>query len=159
MTNSGNTIRFELTDGKVVDLDKELARGLRLFYTFLEIAGDFGEDSSQAIPCNATSQVFSSIVEFLEHSRSLTKGQCSSDESTDWEKRYFSSVVNNLAEIMNVANLLGADELLEFLCNQVSAQLNKKKASDIRELFGIEYDFNEAEQAEIEEESLLLESM
>lgn len=70
-----------------------------------------------------------------------------------WSDVFGGADIQELFKLLDAANYLDAQQLLDLTCDRISAQLENKSEEELRELLQVEDDFTAAEKAQIRKET------
>lgn len=81
------------------------------------------------------------VIEYCNHQDRRPNEQMTSD--------FFDIHTQYLFALLNAANYLNIEELLDECCQRVAMQITSNKPEDIREMFGITNDYTKTEEQQI----------
>ena len=120
--------------------------------TLKNLVEDVGTDCTIPIP-NVDSKSFKKILEYLSHHKSDTKDGA-------WDTEFTAQMTqDDLFELLLATNFLDIESLMNLLCSAAAGLMKEKSVEELREMFGIENDFTEAEERENAEANKWVEEM
>jgi S-phase kinase-associated protein 1 len=116
--------------------------------TLKNLVEDVGINYTIPIP-NVNSKSFKKILEYLSHPR-----------ETSWDANFTAQMPqDDLFELLLATNFLDIKSLMNLLCSAAASSMNNKSVEELREMFGMENDFTEAEERENAEANKWVEEM
>jgi len=117
----------------------------------------------------ATEKVLKKCVEFCEYyihnndrpqfDYPLKRGKTFDDYVSDWYKTFYKMSEKEIVQMMNVANFLNIQPLLQITGAKLAHLCKLKGTPEIRELFGVESDFTPEEEEAIQKENEYLQKI
>lgn len=158
--NATVKVRLQSNDGKLLEVDKQVAERSLLIKNMLE---DLGESAlSETIPIpNVNDAVLRKVVEWCEHHRNDPPS--TNDEDSDnrkkttdieeWDQKFMQVDQEMLFEIILASNYLDIKPLLDVGCKTVANMIKGKSPEEIRKTFNITNDFTPEEEEQIRREN------
>eukprot|EP00796_Vickermania_ingenoplastis_P002493 gene2493-1553_t len=158
------------SQGKTPQQTKEFKVSLeaaKMSLLFRDILGD-AEGKENIIPVpDTSSETLELVLEYMEYhvkhpAKPLERPLRSRiDELVDeWDQKFLFDKLQTkdnghaaLFEVMQAANFLNINDLLDLTCGCVASMIRGKTAEEIREMFKIEKDFQPGEEEKIKEEN------
>lgn len=114
---------------------------------------------------NVSSNIFSKIVEYLNHYRlkkpqSLPKPLPATPLNkllNAWDYNFISRELFVIFELITAANVLDIPGLVELCATKIASEIRGRSVEEIRNIFNIQNDFNSEEEQELIEENQWLE--
>ena len=144
------------SDGQNITIDEKSAKRSKLLNGVLL---DFKEDSEVPTP-SVRGEVIKKVVEYLTHymesePKKIPKPLPSTnllDVTDEWDVTFINSVdLDFTYEIINAANYMVINSLLDLACAKLSALMKGKTVEEIRQMFNIESDLSDEELKECDE--------
>ncbi|KAL6198820.1 hypothetical protein ACLB2K_028608 [Fragaria x ananassa] len=131
-------------DGEVFELKEEVAMEMETIKTF------FMEDNisyETVMPLtNVDSWELVKVIEYCSKYVELKNKENFHKELKDFQDEFVKSMSpKTLLSLSNVANYLEIKHFLDFICQAIADHIKNKDVEYVRELFGVENDFNEEE--------------
>ncbi|VDM43077.1 unnamed protein product [Toxocara canis] len=121
---------------------------------------DFNDQSQREIGpiplSDVDSYTLSKIIQWCEHHRDdadNAREKGSYDELNEWDKRLLEIDNEQLMRLVNSANFMDVDILLDVLAKKVASMIRGKKVEEVRMMFGIANDFSPEEEEEGEKKN------
>lgn len=154
-------------DGQKIEIS-EAASSLIGFINDAKDSLDEGEEIR--IPYEkATQTIVKKCVEFCEYyingsdrpqfDYPLKRGKSFDEYVSDWYKTFYQMPEKDYVQLMNVANFLNIQPLLQVTGAKLASICKLKKTAEIRKLFDVESDFTPEEEEAIEKENAYLEKI
>lgn len=140
LTNDGNII-------KVADDIVRISKTIDVMLSDLDIYNkkpveEEEEDTKDQIPLYfINSTIFKKVIEWCEHKkRNKNNTDYLSDDLdfTKWEIKFLDLDDDTLIDLINAANYLDIEGLLNITCKKAASMINTKTSDEIRRLFGID---------------------
>uniref|UniRef100_F1LDQ3 Skp1-related protein n=1 Tax=Ascaris suum TaxID=6253 RepID=F1LDQ3_ASCSU len=104
------------------------------------------------------------VIEWCEHHHSdmecdknSANKSSSYEDFSDWDKHFLDVTNEELIRIVNAANFLDIDALMQMLAIKVAGMITGKKVEEVRAMFGIVNDFTPEEEEQIRLETAWVE--
>jgi S-phase kinase-associated protein 1 len=146
---SSDDIEFQVEDNVIMQsyLIKNMVNDLEL--------------NDQAIPLvSVQSSILKKILEYAEYHKDDPvpteedeKKVKTSEDISDWDREFMNMEQDLVFELVIAANYLEMRELLDLGVKTIANMIKGKDVEEIREIFGIENDFTEEEEAEIKKQN------
>lgn len=156
------------SQGKDPQQNKEFKVSLeaaKMSLLFRDILGDSeGKETIIPVP-DTSSKTLELVLEYMEYhvkhpAKPLEKPLKSPIENLvdDWDRKFLDKLQMedghaSLFDVMQAANFLNINDLLDLTCGCVASMIRGKSAEQIREMFKIEKDFAPGEEEKIKEEN------
>ncbi|KAI1292633.1 S-phase kinase-associated protein 1 [Halotydeus destructor] len=151
-------ISLQSQDGKVFEVDIEVAKVSDMVKGMLENLGDDGGDDSKPVPLsNVQGHILEKIIEYMEHHKDdapLPMDEESvrerrTDDIDEWDKKLLDVDQGTLYDIIQASNYLDVKGLMDAGCKKIAFQMRGKDYKQMREFFNIENDFTAEEEERI----------
>ncbi|KAH7668961.1 S-phase kinase-associated protein 1 [Dioscorea alata] len=140
-------IKVESFDGMVFELDQKAAEQS----LFIKDAIQYCVDPANAIKIsNINGKILSMVVNFCrKHAEPVD-----SIELRSWDNEFIKDDnTDDLYDLIIASDFLRIESLMNLCCSKVAKLIEGKTASEIRDMFGIKYDFTEEEEEAIRKEN------
>ena len=122
------------------------------------IAGGAGIDKEIPLP-NVKSEILEKVIEYCRHYKDTTpleiekplKSSVMSEIVPSWDANFVELEQEVLFELLNAANYLDIQSLVDLTCAKVASMLTGKTGEEIRKQFNIENNFTPEEEAQVRE--------
>ncbi|ORX53816.1 E3 ubiquitin ligase SCF complex, Skp subunit [Piromyces finnis] len=135
-------VSLESSDGKIFNIDKDVAIKSQLINNMLE---DVEETENESIPLpNVTGEILEKVIEYCQHHRgdNFDEYEYDDEESKDnWDQEYLESfsTKEQLFDTALAANYMDIKTLLNLTCRHIADNIRGKTAEEIRDYFNIPY--------------------
>ncbi|KAK1306588.1 SKP1-like protein 1B [Acorus calamus] len=160
--NNTAIITLKSSDGEEFDVPREVAL---MSVTVRNLIED--DYDKKNIPLyNVESRVLVKVIEYCKrHCPATTTTTNSSEAMTEeekkkqeeeleaWDKEFVNMDYDQLFIVINAANYMVVEGLMDIACRKVADRIRRLSVEEVREVFGIENDFTEEEEAELRRES------
>lgn len=152
-------IKLKSADGVVLETDTEVAKCSGTIKDMLD-QGIGGEESDEPVPLpKVNSTVLKKVLEWAEHHKGDPEPD--DDESTqhpvvevpEWDAEFLKVDNSTLFDLILASNYLDVKGLLKYSSKTLALMMKGLTPEQIREKFGIENDFTEAEKEEMRKEA------
>jgi hypothetical protein len=155
-------ISLETNDNKVFKTTLKIARSSTMIDTMIKDLGLSADklcDEPLKLP-NVQSDVMVKVLEYAEHHKGVEDPLVNEENKlSEFDKSFWNELENaepekkKLYDVISAANYLDMKYLLDSGCQYIADLMKGKKPDQIREMFGIENDFEPEEYAKIVEET------
>jgi len=140
-------INLESSDGKVFNIDKDVAIKSQLINNIVE---DCDNDNENIPLPNVEGSILEKVIEYCEHHRDdkIDEYEYEDDDNKDsWDQEYLESFKDKkeLFETALAANYMDIKTLLNLTCRFIADKIRGLNTNDIREYFEIPYPEGEEE--------------
>ncbi|KAF8679233.1 hypothetical protein HU200_046007 [Digitaria exilis] len=158
----GDTVTLKSSDGKLFEVSKEAAARLSTVLAGM-IAGGSTDDNGTDLK-QIGSEALENVVDYCnKHANSIpSAARISSSisfntapfkEPEEWERKFVDRLSHDaLFDLVEAANFLGMDRLLDITCHKISEMMKGKSPDQIRDVFNIKNDYTKEELEEIRQE-------
>ncbi|PRQ30398.1 putative S-phase kinase-associated protein [Rosa chinensis] len=139
-------------DGEVFNLKEEVAMEIDIIKTFFQEDG-ISYETVMPLP-NVEGWEMVKVIEYCTKHVELKHKVDGHKELKAFQALFVQNLsTKSLLALTNTANYLEVKYLLDFLCQAVSEQIKNKDVDYVRELFGVENDFNDEEYEQVKAEA------
>lgn len=152
-----STVTLISSDGQEFVVDKKLAE---MSVTIKELLSDLSEGAEESVPLpTVEGKVLAKVVEYsTQHLDAKEVNDYRKEEIPEWDQDFMNVDRDLLFAIIEAANYLNLQSLMNLGCQTVANMIKGKKTEEIRQMFGIENDFTPEEEEAVRQETAWLES-
>nr|XP_016488724.1 PREDICTED: SKP1-like protein 11 [Nicotiana tabacum] len=107
--------------------------------------------SSSVIPLSKVDT--ETLIKVIEYMKMHSSTSSNEEEIENFDKKFVSNSINTILNILEAANFLDINNLLELCAEAVANRIKKKTPEAVRKIFNITSDFTPEEEAEIRNET------
>lgn len=156
-TGGGKRVRLISGDSEEILVDPEIAKLSTFVKTLLA-------ESNDAIPLpQVRGAVLEKVVEYMKYHSAHPedtveipkplKSDNLADAVCDWDAKFIDVEVELINEIIQAANYMDIQPLLDLSCAKIASKIKGKTVEEIRKEFHITNDFTPEEEAQVREEN------
>ncbi|XP_057959192.1 SKP1-like protein 1A [Malania oleifera] len=148
---SEKKLRLKASDGIVFEVEENVAmESETIKLIFLEDV--VSREAPVPLP-NVSGKILAKVLEFCKVRAELRPRSDFNEKIKDFKKDFAKDEDDaTLIALLNAANYLNINDLLDLLCQKVADLIKDKSVEEVRQFFGIEGDFTPEEEEEIRKE-------
>ncbi|XP_034964110.1 S-phase kinase-associated protein 1-like [Zootoca vivipara] len=147
------SIKLQSSDGKIFEVDVEIAKQSVTIKTMLE---DLGMDDDPVPLPNVNAAILKKVTHQKDDPPPPEDDENKEKRTDDipvWDQEFLKVDQGTLFELILAANYLDIKGLLEVTCKTVANMIKGKTPEEIRKTFNIKNDFTEEEEAQVHKEN------
>ncbi|KAF8117572.1 hypothetical protein N665_0009s0092 [Sinapis alba] len=151
--STSNKITLTSSDGENFEIEEAVAREFEIVANMIE-----DDCASGSIPlANVTAKDLSAAIEYCKthvEAGSVENNEEAADKLKKWDEDFLANYDNAMIfNLMLAANYLNCKGLLNLTCQKVADNIKDLQPEEVREIFKIENDFTEEEEAKVRSEN------
>mmetsp|Transcript_34456 Transcript_34456/g.135562 ORF Transcript_34456/g.135562 Transcript_34456/m.135562 type:complete len:165 (-) Transcript_34456:193-687(-) len=150
MTEKGRIVKMVSQDQEEFEVEYGVATMSTLISNVLQ---DVSEETTTVPIPNVNAQVLAKVIEYCRYHYEAKRLDQSEEDIERWNKDFMKVDNKTLFNILIAASFLDIADLLDLGCKTVAGMIKDKSVEQIRELFCIEGDFTEEQEAKMREEN------
>ncbi|GLJ36346.1 hypothetical protein SUGI_0729620 [Cryptomeria japonica] len=147
-------VKLKSSDDEMFEVDEAVAFESETIKNMIE---DTGVESVVPLP-NVNSKILAKVIEYCKYHVDAAK---TSEETTalseldvkKWDKEFVKVDQATLFDIIQAANYLNIENLLDLTCQTVADMIKGKTPEEIRKIFNIKNDYTREEEEEVRREN------
>lgn len=151
MADDDDSVTLQCADGVTFDVK---VRTAKMSVTVRDLIDDAGIKDPIVVP-NVSSEIMSKVVTYCaKHENDPPLGPRGDPEDIcPWDRAYCDVDMAVLFELIQAADYLDIQPLMELTCKTVANMINGKTAEQVRETFNVKSDFTPEEEEQIRKEN------
>ncbi|CAH8266586.1 unnamed protein product [Arabidopsis lyrata] len=147
---SSNKIVLTSSDGESFEVEEVVARKLQIVGHMLEDDCVINEIPLQ----NVTGDILSMVIEYCKTHVDEEESEEAQTKLKTWDEEFMKKFdIKTLLQIILAANYLNVKGLLDLVSQTIADTIKDYTPEQIREVFGVENDYTEEEEAEVRKEN------